>query len=85
VKCVAYHPGGRLLASGGDDREVAVWDALSGRRVHSLPGPRNWVLAVAFSPDGGLLASGSEDKTVRVWDAVGGRQLLCLTGHTNVV
>ena len=66
VQSVAYSPIG-VLASGGADRLVKLWDATSGELVRSYRGHRDFVSAVAFSPDGKYLASGSHDGQVRIW------------------
>jgi WD40 repeat protein len=53
---LAYHPRGRLLASGGDDG-VRLWDPLTGRQRAHLP--TGWVDTVLFHPSGTrLIASG---------------------------
>jgi len=61
-----------LLASGGDDRTVRVWDPVAGIPVgEPLTGHTGPVNSVAFGAgaDGRLLlASGGDDRTVRVWD-----------------
>ncbi len=67
ARCVAFHPGGRLLASGGDDDRVRVWDTDTGHELVVLAGHTSYVFCVAFSPDGKTLASGSIDATVRLW------------------
>jgi hypothetical protein len=79
---VTFSPDGRLLASGSVDKTVKVWEAASGRLLHTLSGHTSWVFSVAFSPDGALLASGSTDKTVKVWEAATGRLLHTLSEHT---
>lgn len=79
-KSVAWSPDGRLLAVGCDDRNVHVWDAMSGRLESLLEGHQRYVTAVAFSPDGELLASASLDGTTRLWDPVSGRPLVTAPG-----
>jgi RNA polymerase sigma factor (sigma-70 family) len=71
---------GGLIATGGDDTTVRLWDGATGRQRHRLD-HGGWVRAVAVSPDGSKVASSSLDDTVRLWDAASGREIYKLAGH----
>ncbi len=55
---------------------VRIWNARTGHRLRSLPGPLDQVMAVAISSNGRFVAAGGADKSgpgaVSVWDAATG-------------
>ncbi len=50
-------PGGRTLATSGEEGSVALWDAHSGAQARLLSLGNAWVEHLAWSPDGALVAA----------------------------
>ena len=69
VLTVVFSPDGKLIASGGYDSRLRLWNANTGHHVATLRGGGP---AVAFSPDGQLLANAyggdSIIGTIGLWD-----------------
>jgi WD40 repeat protein len=68
VNSVTFSPDGQVLAAGGTDGAIQLWDPAAKRLIGTVPAHRG-ASAATFSPDGSLLATmGQEDGTVAVWD-----------------
>src|SRR5439155_27372340 len=85
VGAVAFAPSGKLLVSGGADRQVRIWDIEKGAILHTLTGHSNAVVALACSPTGDALASGSFDRTIKIWQLASGNAQHTLRGHDGTV
>jgi hypothetical protein len=73
------------IASASGDGNVQVWNANTGKHLHSIQGHGNYVRSVAFTRDGTRLASGAN--FVRFWDVLTGQEqeVLSLQGHVGDV
>ena len=58
VRAVAFSPGGKFLAAGGDSNVIVLYDTSSGEQVANLPGHSAWVLSLSWSHTGEYLLSG---------------------------
>ncbi len=73
--CARLSPDGKVLATGGYDNTIKLWDAASGKELRTLDGHNGAVFELAFRSDGKLLASASGDRTVKLWDVARGERL----------
>ena len=72
VPSVKFSPDGKLLATGGYDNNVRIWQVSNGELLNTFYGHTGMVVKLTFSPDGKSLASASADDTARLWDLASG-------------
>jgi uncharacterized caspase-like protein len=82
ITSVVFSADGQLLASGGRDKTVRIWDLKTGVVARTLDNLGAEIDSLALSPAGTLLAAANADKSVRLWEFATGMQLRTLTGHT---
>ncbi len=79
---LAFNPDSTLLATGGFDGTIKLWEVASGALLWSGRHPGD-VFGVSFAPDGSLIVS-SGGNAVILWDVKRGTQVQVLP-HPNVV
>jgi WD40 repeat protein len=73
-------PDGSTLAT-TKGKTAELWDAATGKLLHTLAGHRSLVTDAEFSPDGRELVTVSIDHDGRIWSVASGRLLHVLRGH----
>ncbi|XP_029922415.1 autophagy-related protein 16-1 isoform X1 [Myripristis murdjan] len=87
VNAVRFSPGSRLLATGGMDRKVKLWEVVSGRcePKGALTGSNAGITSIEFDSAGSYLLAASNDFASRIWTVDDYRLRHTLTGHSGKV
>uniref|UniRef100_A0A8C5A7A7 ATG16 autophagy related 16-like 1 (S. cerevisiae) n=1 Tax=Gadus morhua TaxID=8049 RepID=A0A8C5A7A7_GADMO len=87
VNAVRFSPGSRLLATGGMDRRVKLWEVVSGHcePKGALTGSNAGITSIEFDSAGSYLLAASNDFASRIWTVDDFRLRHTLTGHSGKV
>lgn len=88
IQVLAVGPRPELVAVGGVDGSIRLWDIDSRRKLanlrtalHQRAGHEALVTSIAFSPDGAFLASGHVDGNVHLWQLDSGNEVHARIRH----
>ena len=73
VKCLDLEQHGQLLALGGDDHIIRLWNVQERKFVAQLREHNESVLGLAFSPDAARLVTVAQDGQIHIWNVKDGR------------
>ena len=76
---------GSIMASGGPESIVRLWDPKTGKRVTKLVGHTDNVRDILINHEGDTVMTASSDQTVKVWSITAGRCLYTLSMHNHSV
>lgn len=87
VYAVKWSPTDRLVATGGADRKVKLWDVSKSivENKGTLVGSNAGVMSVDFDSTGAYIVGASNDFASRVWTVADQRLRHTLTGHSGKV
>jgi WD repeat-containing protein 48 len=74
-----------MLASGGPESIVRLWDPKSGQRITKFVGHTDNVRAILINETGDTIMTASSDQTIKVWSVTAGRCMHTLTMHNDSV
>jgi len=76
---LVYSPNGRILAAGGGDDPVRLWDTDTGQELRQCK--EAWIQAMVFSPRGSVLVTAGAFKVIRLWEVATGKEISQIKGH----
>ncbi len=88
VKALAFSPDNTVLATGGTDKNIELWQINPGGPgylIERLEGHRFPVTALAYSSDGKTLASGDTSGTVNLWSTASHQLMMTLQASENAI
>ncbi|KAI9761020.1 MAG: S-adenosylmethionine transporter [Chaenotheca gracillima] len=76
---------GGVIASGGPENIVRLWDPRNGKRITKFVGHTGNIRDILINEDGDTIMTASSDQTVKVWSVTAGRCMHTLTMHNDSV
>ncbi|XP_075705609.1 autophagy-related protein 16-like [Rhinoderma darwinii] len=86
IHAVKFSPNSKMVATGGADRVVKIWDVVGGQ-LHVqqvLHGSNGVITSIEFDPSGAQLLAASSDGSAHLWK-LDSKSSDTLTGHTGKV
>ncbi|CCD46941.1 hypothetical protein QC760_10828 [Botrytis cinerea] len=81
----ALSTGSNILAAGGPESIVRLWDSRTGKRITKFVGHTDNVRDILINEAGDMIMTASSDQTVKVWSMTAGRCMHTLTMHNDSV
>jgi WD40 repeat protein len=82
--CVARNPTNDVLAAGGSDGKVQLWDSPRTKKGE-IKVLTESIYSIAVSPDGDVIAFAGRDKVVQLWSISKSKVLATLKGHSDAI
>ncbi|KAG8527502.1 uncharacterized protein KY384_007654 [Bacidia gigantensis] len=76
---------GSVMASGGPESIVRLWDPRTGKRITKFVGHTDNIRDILINQDGDRVMTASSDQSIKVWSVTAGRCMYTLTMHNDSV
>lgn len=76
---------GSIMASGGPESIVRLWDPRTGKRITKFVGHTDNIRNILINEGGDTIMTASSDQTIKVWSMTAGRCMHTLTMHNDSV
>lgn len=67
LNSLSYSPDGQILAGGGDDYILFLWNTSTGKLIDKKEAHVNSIESCCFSADGNFIVTASEDQSILIW------------------
>lgn len=67
IVCATFHPNGGLVAGGGSDGRLRLWQTTDGTLWRTVNLQAEAITALAFTPDGRYLVTAGQDAKTHIW------------------
>jgi WD repeat-containing protein 48 len=74
-----------IVASGGPESIVRLWDSKTGKRITKFVGHTDNIRDILINETGDTIMTASSDQTIKVWSVTAGRCMHTLTMHNDSV
>ncbi|SPO05299.1 related to WD repeat-containing protein 48 [Cephalotrichum gorgonifer] len=81
----ALSAGRSLIANGGPESIVRLWDPKSGKKITKFVGHTGNIRAILVNDAGDHILTGSSDQTIKLWSVTAGRCMYTFTMHNESV
>ena len=85
IAAAAFDPSGAVVATGGMDGSIRVWNSQTGEQQGCLEGPTEAIEWLTWHPKGMVLLAGSEDMLAWMFNASQQQVMQVFTGHAGPV
>jgi WD repeat-containing protein 48 len=76
---------GSIMASGGPESILRLWDPKSGKRITKFVGHTDNIRDILINESGDTVMTASSDQTIKIWSMAAGRCMNTLTMHNDSV